>query len=233
MASKSIFICHRIRIRGSTDLFFTITTGLHATPRSWLTPLPPATFDVLELLFNHGERIAKKHATNPSSGVLPLPLVDRNSTIDQGREERRSPVAPPRKPQRPRCASLQQLVSNQSNAVFRGQVVIKNTIPRIEDPSELRALCPVVDKTKGTRCFRFGLCLNDGNTSLDAIIANSVGASFFLGMSAEEACEGRVEDAFAVLSCIVRRKKFRVAVRSVCVDGAKYFLVTSISAVAT
>jgi hypothetical protein len=192
--------------------------------------MPPATFDVLELLVNHGERIAKKHSINPSSGVLPLRLIDRISTTDQRREERRPPLPPPRKPHRPRCASLQQLASEQPNAVFRGQVVITNTIPRIQDPSELCVFCPV-DKTKGTRGFRFGLCLNDGNTSVDAIVANSAGASFFLGISAEEACEGRVEDAFAVLSCIERRTKFRVEVRSICVDKAKYFLVTSISAV--
>jgi hypothetical protein len=180
---------------------------------------------------NHGERIAKKHPTNPSSGVLPLRRVDRNSPSDQRREERCAHVPPARKPQRSRCGSLQHLASKQSNAVFRGQVVIKNTIPRIHDPSEFFAFCPVVDKAKGTRGFRFGLCLDDGNTSVDAIVANSVGASFFLGMSAQEACEGRVENAFAVLSCIERRAKFRVEVRSVCVDNAKYFLVTSISAV--
>jgi hypothetical protein len=178
---------------------------------------------------NHGERIARQHATNPSSGVLPLRRVDQISTIDYGREQRRSPVAPTRTPHRSLCASLQELVSKQSNAVFRGQIVIKSTIPRIQDPSELCVFCPVVDKAKGTRCFRFGICLDDGKTSLDAIIAKSVGASFFLGMSAKEACEDRVEDAFEVLSCIERREKFRVEVRSVCVDGAKYFLVTSIT----
>ena len=183
----------------------------------------------MELIVKHGERLEKKHPPNPSSGVLPLQLVDRIVTNDQRREERCSPVSQLNKPLKQRYDSLEQLASKQSDAVFRGQVIIKHTIPMLKNSSELWMFCPFVDKRTDTRSFRFGLCLDDGYTSLDAIVANSAGENFFQGMTAAEACESRIDDAFSVLSCIERRKKFRVEVASVRVNNAKYFLVTSIS----
>lgn len=120
--------------------------------KSYLTPLPDLTYEVIRLLANHDARLARHDPINPRSGILPLvqnhlregqqqqeqpdTTMARASqgaratgtvplSTGQGRQQVTAPTHSTGSP----CKSLRELLSCKSPSVFTGCVRIVDTIP--------------------------------------------------------------------------------------------------------
>ena len=203
-------------------------SGLRVASKSWLTPLPANTFEVLDLLLAHSKRITNNHPTNPKSGVLPLggPNPQQNNASDSGGGVVRRPAI---NSSRKTYSSLSELVGERTGGIFVGNVHIQATLPAVSRAADIGYLCPVVRGSE-TRGYRFAVSLNDGRRSVMAIVSDAVGSQIF-GMSADEASGNRSNAAYEVLSCIQDCQQWKAEVRSGIMGGEKYFLLNSISRV--
>lgn len=188
------------------------TLGLLVQRKTWLTPLPGDTFEVMDLLSNHSKRVARGEPFNPKSGVLPLhPERAVTDTYPVAPAQTMAVAArPPRNP----IISLAQYLHS-PNVVFVGRV----RVTKIGD-SDFNSQADVSKLCRGARGFQFSLTLREIESDqraaeVDVLVNNVVGENFF-GMPAAQACGAQSEFAFEALTKhIQRRTCFQVEIRRV------------------
>jgi hypothetical protein len=199
--------------------------------KSYLTPLPGLTYEVVELLQNHNERILGNEPLNPQSGILPLEMESGETkvatTAVASTEQETNRPAPPRAATG--AATLHQLAELLSGPVptlFAGPVRIVGTIPSVSSLSSsgMNDMCHQEGET-GAMVYRFAVRLQqDSGATVDAIVNSAVGESL-VGMHASNAIADPTGALYNVLA--VFQGKWQVHVRSVAFAGAKYFLLES------
>lgn len=86
---------------------------LNAHVKSYLTPLPDMTFEVIGLIKDHNARILRGEPMNPRSGVLPLGMDGSDVDLEASQVTQ----------------LLSELVSLPCPAMFKGEIHIVDTIP--------------------------------------------------------------------------------------------------------
>lgn len=223
-----------------------LISGLSVGSHSWVTPLPPTTYEVLELLQSHGQRFLQNHPANPASGVLPLDGTDharQNPPANQQPQENdnvrnhssnnknnKATAQSTQGPTQQYLTKLQMLLSQPFGSTFRGSAYIQTTVPSVKSVREIGRLCPAA---KGGRPsgFRFALMLCDGDgKGVNALVSDPIGEKLF-AMSSKDVCGNGADSAFDFLSsCIEERRRWDVQVKSVQMKGKRFFLLTSIKA---
>jgi hypothetical protein len=222
--------------------------------KSYLTPLPGLTYEVVELLRNHNERILGNEPLNPQSGILPLESGETAATATIATAGSAAELEINR-PEPPRVATGTGDMANDGNTVsriaaspgvyheladllagpvptlFSGPVRIVGTIPSVSSLSSAGIQCICHKETgTGAMVYRFAVRLQqqDGPSSatVDAIVNGAVGESL-VGMQASQAAADPTGALYNVMA--VFQGKWQVHVRSVAFSGAKYFLLDSIT----
>jgi hypothetical protein len=220
--------------------------------KSYLTPLPGLTYEVVELLRNHNERILGNEPLNPQSGILPLESGETTATAttattDSAAELETNRTEPPRVaagaatgidgntvsrivPSPRVFHELADLLAGPVPTLFSGPVRIVGTIPSVSSLSSagIQSICYKETGTS-TIVYRFAVRLQQGDPSsatVDAIVNGTVGESL-VGMQASQAATDPTGALYNVMA--VFQGKWQVHVRSVAFSGAKYFLLDSIT----
>lgn len=182
--------------------------------KSWLTPLPNETFEVFELLVNHGKRVANRDPFNPNSGVLPL---------NQGDSAAPSPQIADDINGGPVTALGAYLSPLYGGPVFEGTLHVKGTVPSVTSPADLCRLC-------ASGKYRFVLTLCDDMCEVDVLVSNGIGRQFF-GMDSEQVVGGQSGAAWDLLSnCVQHHSPRRVKIRRTYLHNRPFYILLSISA---
>jgi hypothetical protein len=224
--------------------------------KSYLTPLPGLTYEVVELLHNHNERILGNEPLNPQSGILPLvsgeaTAIATTATANSAAELDSNLPEPPRvatltgtgavnidgstgsliTPPPGVCHELADLLAGPVPTLFSGPVRIVSTIPSVSSLSSagIQRICHKETGT-GAMVYRFAVRLQQQggghSATVDAIVNGGVGESL-VGMQASQAAADPTGALYNVMA--VFQGKYQVHVRSVAFSGAKYFLLDSIT----
>lgn len=215
-----------IRLRNVQEHFITAYGRcLIVAASSWLTPVPPRTFEVLDLLTAHSQRISKNHAINPSSGVLPLDAV-RNH--DAQTSENPNSATSLSESDSGTCTSLIQLIRKRAGSTFVGELIIQGTVPFVSCLGDVTKLCQMT-KTSEVREYRFALSLKDESVKkpIMAIVSDAMGDKLF-GIAASEVCAANGKDSGAVVLAALQKGNLVVKLRSILWGGAKFFLLLDI-----
>jgi hypothetical protein len=224
--------------------------------KSYLTPLPGLTYEVVELLRNHNERILNNEPLNPQSGILPLESGETTATATAATTDSTAELEANR-PEPPRVRTgtgidavpidgntvsriapspgvyheLADLLAGPVPTLFSGPVRIVGTIPSVSPfPSAgIQCICHKETGT-GTLVYRFAVRLQQqggpSSVTVDAIVNGTVGESL-VGMQASQAAADPTGALYNVLAAF--QGNWQVHVRSVAFSGAKYFLLDSMT----
>jgi hypothetical protein len=193
--------------------------------KSYMTPLPDMTFEVVQLIRNHNERLERKDEMNPSSGLLPLESEEVDTAKGTAASPTRTSFSHSRSPKRRKLTDssqdLSSLLSTNLPVKFTGIVNIVGTVPSF--PVLSRGGVEKILKEK----HNFAVKLEDNDLNqVDAIVnGRSTAAITILGGEAAS----QTEFAISFLrTAIKKRWKWIAEVRSVVIDGAKYFVLDDI-----
>ena len=200
--------------------------------KSYMTPLPELTYEVVKLLENHNARLERSDEPNPSSGLLPLES-DEEDTPPQGRDatprtrdnislRRRSPKR--RKMAESSQGEFSSLISANLPIKFTGIVNITGTIPSFPSLASGKMAKIIHNKQN------FAVKLEDSELNqVDAIVNGGSEAAMVI-LGGEAVFSGsQVEFATSFLrTAIKKRWKWVADIRSVFIDGAKYFVLDGI-----
>lgn len=176
--------------------------------KTWLTPLPDATYEVFDLLLEHNCRTVHERI-NPQSGILP---IEREKETDSSSSSTIFTLA----------QALSKPISSRLTVVAR----IIQTVPKASSGNDIIKLLRNED---GDRNFRFAVKFGDESAELDAVVSNTAGESIFR-MAALEACQ-RQDVAFGFLKrAIDEQSRWRVEIHVVSFRGAKFFVADSVEA---
>lgn len=194
-------------------------------PGSSLTPLPGMTYEVRVLLEQHRERITRNDPFNRQSGVLPLSQGDEQAT--EGTDKAFVSAADHAESRHLTVHTLAHCVAAPAPSVFDVEVRVRATIPDVgAECVNLRNVCRK-DHTSSDHVFRFALRLVDNSREIDAIVSSDVGESLF-GASASDVWRQPHEFAGILRGILLGNALFMATIRSVEIDGAKYFVLESI-----
>ena len=225
-----------IRLRNVQDRRMEIS-GLRCLmvfSKSYLTPLPSMTHEVVRLLEEHNDRLLRKEPINPQSGILPLgndeiagSEMQRDKTGENTAEAshlQESATEPASS-----TASLATLLSGPVPSVFSGTAKIVGTIPSLSSLSSsgLQQICALNGQE---RFYRFAVRLEDESmTQIDAILGDtSTAGELLFGMSVLDALQDPSGALYNLETTLAVHSVWKIEVRSISFEGAKYFLLESL-----
>ena len=201
-----------------------------ASSKSWITPLPDCTFEIAQLLRDHGARVQRKEPFNPRSGVLPL--AGPNQQTPQTNPTEATTVVPASEPpvattpmdgrqdDLPAAVGFTDCIENDPPSSHTVEFRVMRTSPPIE--SDLSCLCTIHDGTM----YGFVVHLKDDTgTQLDAIVSNESGEAL-LGIAATNATKVS-SDVAKEKHVRLTKSRFKGEIRSVSMKGAIYFVLAS------
>jgi hypothetical protein len=204
--------------------------------KSGLTPVPNYTFEIKELLKEHQQRVVRKDSFNPNSGVLPLdgqkipvaaavapaqdPMDIEEPSLDIMQDD--TPVVDG-------VSSVARCRSEAAPGSFEVKFRITRTISS-ESSSELqqglRHLC-TIGPSENEFLYQYAVEISDETGEISAVVPNDIGDIMF-NMPASDACGISASEAVALMSHITR-VWWKGGIRSVELDGSRYFILCSLS----
>ncbi len=234
IAVKNINVGKFVRLRNVKEgtLPNSSTRALMLHDKSFLTPLPDYTFEVLEVLKNHNDRIQRNEPYNNRCGILPINIPDKEPI---NREE----FSPLKKRQRltsSYSSSLAECISNYADVPFQVKATVVKSFPLLNlNKAEDFCLSPLCIRSQetGGYIYQFALCLKDAGNEVEAIVSDQVAQTFF-GISAGDLASTskqpssmtKLQDTMKIAKRIFFNKEsIFCRLRSVCLSEYKYFLI--------
>lgn len=187
-------------------------------PSSSLTPLPDMTYEVRILLEQHRERIRRKDPFNVRGGVLPL-----SQREDVNAEVAEEPAPQANQSVATRRATLARCIASPAPSMFDVKVRVRSTIPDVgAECTNLRNICKE-DRSSGGLVFRFALCLVDNCDKIEAIVSYECAETLF-GASADDVWKQPSKFSRSLRKLLAGNADVSAIIRSVELDGAKYFI---------
>lgn len=191
--------------------------------KSYLTPLPDLTFEVVQLLLNHALRLSRQDPLNPQSGLLPfrlgVALAGEIESVSCQHEQL----------PRSKCRHVTDLLRRPPPALFTGLFHIVGVIPSLDNI----ATSGVVNRifvhtdTNGYR-YSFGLRIRDESGDFDVILDNDAGEIVF-GMKAAEAFADPLMAMHTLKERLVENRNWLISLRSYGCLEATFLIADSIS----
>jgi Telomeric single stranded DNA binding POT1/CDC13 len=225
LVQKAVKVGSFIRLRNVHDTRIPngIRRYLMVYSKSYLTPLPNMTYEVVRMLEAHNDRLINNDPMNPSSGVLPLGRA-RGDNIRRSNSNNSSTAS----------VSLASLATLPISTLFSGRVRIVGLLPSLSDLGSSDAGGGLSQICGAGRNFAVQLSDHDDHRPpLDVILSgNSVAAANILGMPPNEATKAQNnQQVMSRLGRITSNSSpcwWNAKVRSVALEGAKYFVLESI-----
>jgi len=238
LIEKAVRVGSFIRLRNVQDSRFPpdgYAGGLRCLmvyAKSYLTPLPDMTYEVLQLVQDHNQRLLDNEPLNPMSGLLPLESGQRAEHSAQV-----ASVLPTPPPQETTVIKADAVVRRQLGdllaapipTLYSGFVRIMGTIPPLStlSMSGVQSFCSQ-DADTGQVAYRFAIQIKEGSgPTVDAIVEPAVG-EILVGMKATSALVDSASALFNLQQASHGQCTWKVTVGSVAYAGAKYFWVKSI-----
>lgn len=209
--------------------------------KSYLTPLPDMTYEVIRLIEEHSDRLLRNEPLNSKSSILPLE-PSKNDDDTEFRESTMEPhievaVNPMRSSRSPPPAALENNVTDLASLLkspiattVSCAVAIVGTFPSIETISTAGVQLVVSEGVDGRKLYRLGVRLGDQSTQLSAIISekSEVGDAL-LGMSPQIVLLHHSHALRNLQSVLNDTSLWHAQLRTVAFEGAKYFLLEALS----
>ena len=177
---------------------------------TYLTPIPNRTYEVVQILRAHSDRIQRKDAWNPSCGFLPLPPIG-----SPARAARLTPAAA--SDDGPTLKDLITATSTPSS--FMGTVELVDLIPSLNSLSST-GLSPILTNSG----FRVGARLQDHSGTFDTILEPMVAEDL---VKMPRAAAGR-DPKQALQNLDQGRGTWEARIRSTSYLGSTYLVVESL-----
>lgn len=202
--------------------------------KSALTPLPNDTYEIKKLLENHQQRLARKDPYNPQSGVLPLDgesAAVAGTEPDEGAPMDMDDGDTPMDIEQDGFASIALCISEAAPSSFKVKFHITGTVPcAIEGHHKLRCLCSNRASGSGV-VYQFAVNVNDETAAIDALVSNEVGEDLFQ-LDATAAASVSTSEASAIMKEVTSEDKlWKGQIKSFELNGSRYFILDSVSAV--
>lgn len=211
--------------------------------KSWLTPVPDKTFEVRQLLREHDERILRGDPFNPQSGVMPLEETDLMQAFQgvngmSGNGVTAAPSSPAvvaaigagqilHDAEELRPDTIKKCISEPSPMILTPSFRITKVAPNTDDKVGLRDLCVI--RNNGVRRYQFVIYLEDDTAEIEALGEDLVGLALF-GINADAAYSLDPHEASKLVDSIRQPNcLWSGVIRSVEVNGAKFFVLLSVS----
>lgn len=206
--------------------------------KSYMTPLPEMTFEVVRLIEAHNTRLERKDELNPSSGILPAPEEEEEEDAAHAasesperrlvspRKRRASPMrrSPKRRKQSQGASGdFGSMLDSDLPIKFTGVVNIVGTVP--EFPSLAKGgMANIINANHS-----FAVKLEDNELNQIDAVVNPRSEVALAVLGGEAPAGGRVEFATAFLKAAIKKRwRWIAEIRSVLMDGQKYFTLENI-----
>ncbi|GKY92238.1 hypothetical protein MPSEU_000195000 [Mayamaea pseudoterrestris] len=167
--------------------------------KSFLTPLPDMTFEVIRLLAAHGARLRRGDPVNTGSGTLSF-----------------------------RPKGLQHLLTGPVGTIFRGSVRVVDTLPPLNYINMTTVKQFFTRDGSGDALYRLAVSIADEHSTTITALLTEAAATSLIGMSPSVAFAESAKLLTCLRTMADERNLWDVTIRSVVVHGKKYFIVTSL-----
>jgi Telomeric single stranded DNA binding POT1/CDC13/ssDNA-binding domain of telomere protection protein len=205
--------------------------ALQVHSKTSITPLPDNTYEVIQLLIAHSNRVLNGEPFNENSGLLPLQF--RQPVSQNGRENPQPRLLSDgdttiEMPNDQQCPILAELISGHVGRSYTGPAYIKELIPSYAVISS-RGIKTIMSDDE-TPVFQFAVRISldfEGSNPIDAIAVDAVGRVLF-GMTARDASLKADDALYSILQVLHEQTQWIMSVRSVLYDKRKFFLLDQI-----
>ena len=233
IAVKNIYVGKFVRLRNVKEgtLPNSSTRALMLHEKSFLTPLPDYTFEVLEVLRTHNDRIQRNELYNERCGILPIHVPDKEPINDE--------LSPLKKRQNlisSYSSSLAECIAKYEDGPFQVKATVVKSFPLLNlNKAEDFCLSPLCIRSQetGRYVYQFAVCLKEAGNELEAIVSDQVAQTLF-GISAADLTStskqphsvNKLQDTMKIAKRIFFNKEsIFCCLRSILLGEYKYFII--------